>query len=135
METIIRGLKGDRIFFTSDTHFNHSSIIRHCNRPFANIEQMNEALIENWNRVVGKNDKVFHLGDFSFGGTAQWNKILDQLNGKIYLIIGNHDIKNMRNAVIGRFEQVAFQMYLEIEKQEIVLNHHPFLCYGGYYEK
>lgn len=133
METIIRGLKGDRIFFTSDTHFNHSSIIRHCNRPFANIEQMNEALIENWNRVVGKNDKVFHLGDFSFGGTAQWNKILDQLNGKIYLIIGNHDIKNMRNAVIGRFEQVAFQMYLEIEKQEIVLNHNPFLCYGGSY--
>ena len=116
METIIRGLKGDRIFFTSDTHFNHSSIIRHCNRPFANIEQMNEALIENWNRVVGKNDKVFHLGDFSFGGTAQWNKILDQLNGKIYLII-----------------EVAFQMYLEIEKQEIVLNHHPFLCYGGSY--
>lgn len=54
METIIRGLKGDRIFFTSDTHFNHSSIIRHCNRPFADVEQMNKVLIENWNSVIGR---------------------------------------------------------------------------------
>lgn len=45
---------GDKVFFTSDTHFNHANIIKFCERPFGSIEEMNEALIANWNRVVGK---------------------------------------------------------------------------------
>ena len=57
---------GDKVFFTSDTHFYHANIINFCKRPFANVETMNEALIENWNAVVGANDIVFHLGDFCF---------------------------------------------------------------------
>ena len=134
METIIRGLKPDGLFFTSDTHFNHINILDYCQRPFANIEEMNETLIGNWNRVVGKNDIVFHLGDFSFGGAAYWNNILDQLNGKIYLVLGNHDLRNIRPSVLSRFERVAMQMYIEVEEQPIYLNHNPFLCYGGSYD-
>lgn len=83
---------GDKVFFTSDTHFKHANIIKFCERPFGSIEEMNEALIANWNRVVGKDDFVFHLGDFCFGGSEAWNSILDRLNGKIYLVLGNHDI-------------------------------------------
>ena len=45
---------GDKVFFTSDTHFKHANIIKFCERPFGSIEEMNEALIANWNRVVGK---------------------------------------------------------------------------------
>ena len=95
------------IWFTSDTHFYHSNIIGFCKRPFKNVEDMNETLIENWNRVVGQDDIVFHLGDFCLGGSAEWTKILDRLNGKIYLIMGNHDLKNIRQGYINRFEHVA----------------------------
>ena len=77
---------GSRVFFTSDTHFNHTNIIRFCDRPFGSTEEMNEKLIGNWNSVVGPDDIVFHLGDFCLGGSAEWTKVLDRLNGKIYLI-------------------------------------------------
>lgn len=61
---------GAKVFFTSDTHFTHANIIRFCSRPFKNVEEMDETMIANWNRVVGENDIVFHLGDFCMGGSA-----------------------------------------------------------------
>ena len=73
-------------FYTSDTHFNHRAIIDHAKRPFANMEEMNEAMIENWNRVVAPHDDVYHLGDFAFGGAEA---ILTRLKGNIHLIRGN----------------------------------------------
>ena len=125
---------GSRVFFTSDTHFNHTNIIRYCDRPFKNTDEMNEKLISNWNSVVAPDDIVFHLGDFCLGGSAEWTKVLDRLNGKIYLIIGNHDLKNMKQGFIGRFEHVAMEMRIEIGKQKIYLNHYPFLCFEGGYK-
>ena len=124
---------GDRVFFTSDTHFYHSNIINFCGRPFKNVEVMNETLIANWNSVVGPDDIVFHLGDFCLGGSAEWTNILNRLNGKIYLIVGNHDIKNLRQGYYSHFEHIAMQMHIEVGKQKIYLNHCPFLCYGGAY--
>lgn len=124
----------EHTFFTSDTHFNHANIIRFCNRPFHNVEQMNEALISNWNRMVAPTDTVFHLGDFCLGGAAEWTNVLDRLNGKIYLIMGNHDLKNIRQGIMGKFEHVCMQMHIEVGKQKIYLNHNPFLCYGGAYK-
>lgn len=64
-------------------------------------------------------------------GAAEWTKILDRLNGKIYLIVGNHDLKNMRQGYVNRFEHVAMQMHLEVNKRRIYLNHYPFLCFDG----
>lgn len=124
---------GDKVFFTSDTHFYHSNIINFCGRPFKNVEVMNETLIANWNSVVGPDDIVFHLGDFCLGGSAEWTNILNRLNGKIYLIVGNHDIKNLRQGYYSHFEHIAMQMHIEVGKQKIYLNHCPFLCYGGAY--
>ena len=124
---------GSKVYFTSDTHFNHANIIGFCNRPFKSVEEMNEKLIENWNNVVGADDIVFHLGDFCLGGSAEWTKVLDRLNGKIYLIQGNHDMKNLRQGYTNRFELITMQMHIEVGKQKIYLNHCPFLCYGGAY--
>lgn len=123
----------DHTFFTSDTHFGHANIIRFCNRPFRNVEEMNEVLIENWNKVVSKGDTVFHLGDFAFGGSSVWNSIIPRLNGHINLIIGNHDRKNLRQGYMSYFDMVVPQLQIEIEDNSIYLNHYPFLCYGGSY--
>ncbi len=124
----------EHTFFTSDTHFNHANIIRFCNRPFKDVEQMNEVMITNWNNAISKDDTVFHLGDFCLGGAAEWTKILDRLNGKIFLIMGNHDLKNIRQGFISRFEHVAMQMHIKVGKQRIYLCHFPFLCFEGGYK-
>lgn len=78
-------------FFISDTHFGHKNIIKFCDRPFSDVEEMNEALIENWNSVVGEDDEVFHLGDVALGPWVEWDSILTRLNGFKTLVIGNHD--------------------------------------------
>lgn len=121
------------MFFTSDTHFYHTNIIDFCKRPFKEIEEMNETLIANWNKTVGPNDIIFHLGDFCLGDSEKWNRILDRLNGNIYLILGNHDLRNFRKSYEERFKSVTMQMNIEIENQKICLNHYPFLCYDGSY--
>lgn len=85
-----------RIFIISDTHFGHYNIIKYCNRPFETVEQMNETIIENWNKVVGPNDIVIHCGDFYLGRGARQTaprEFRRRLNGKIILILGNHDDK------------------------------------------
>jgi len=76
------------IWVVSDTHFGHENIIRFCNRPFTNAEEMDEVLVENWNKVVKDEDIVYHLGDVYF---AQGHKHLSKLKGRKRLILGNHD--------------------------------------------
>ena len=78
-------------YFISDTHLSHQNILKYepIARPFATIEEMNEKLIDNWNKVVGKYDKVYHLGDFAFGKANI--AIAGRLNGQKRLIMGNHD--------------------------------------------
>ena len=82
-----------KIFVTADTHFNHENIIKYYNRPFKNAHEMNETIIYNWNKVVGKDDIVYHIGDYGFGSKEELQDIFDRLNGKKYLIMGNHDLR------------------------------------------
>jgi len=125
---------GDGIWFTSDTHFGHDNIMRFCERPFSSSDEMNETLIKNWNDRVGKDDTVFHMGDFAFGSQKEWHEILGRLNGHICLLRGNHDEKNLkRNAMYNKLEWVDYQMHIRIENQWMYLNHFPFLCYAGTY--
>ena len=124
--------KKERLFFTADTHWGHRNIIKYCQRPFSCIEEMDDVLIANWNKVVGKDDIIFHLGDFAMGGSAEWSRLLQKLNGKIYLILGNHDMRTI-GAGFSRLEGVAMQMLINVKGQKIYLNHYPFLCYGGAY--
>lgn len=80
------------IFFTSDQHFGHQNIIKHCNRPFQTVYEMDETLIANYNEVVKPGDTVYHLGDFSY--KCNFSKAMAigrRLNGIKILILGNHD--------------------------------------------
>lgn len=124
---------GKNVFFTSDTHFGHDNIIGFCNRPFKNVQEMDEELIRRWNEKVGPDDYVFHLGDFCFKGSQYWDRIIKRLNGHIFLILGNHDMKNLKDGVMYKFAWVGQQAYITIAGRSVYLNHFPFLCYGGSY--
>lgn len=116
------------------THFGHDNILKFCDRPFKDVEEMNYKLIENWNKKVPADGLVFHLGDFAWGGYEFWKNIRSQLNGDIILIKGNHDIKNMSSTAEQElFKFSAQQMLIEIEGRKLYLNHYPFLCYAGTY--
>jgi calcineurin-like phosphoesterase family protein len=129
----------NRVFFTSDSHYFHRNIMKYCNRPFETVEEMNETLIANWNNKVGKDDCVFHLGDFCFGGPERWKKIRERLNGNIVLIIGNHDMSSVRpNTLVSMagdiFYDVVMETSVRVNGQLMVLNHYPLLSYSGMYE-
>lgn len=79
------------IYFTSDLHFYYSSDPKVGRRRFATAEEKNAFLIEQWNATVGAEDEVYLLGDVSDGTGEETGRILGQLNGRKYLIIGNHD--------------------------------------------
>lgn len=80
-----------KIFIISDTHFGHEAIIRYCNRPFTSVEEMDQTMIKRWNETVSNNDIVIHLGDFALCGKDKTREIIQKLNGKKILIMGNHD--------------------------------------------
>lgn len=84
-----------KIFLTSDLHLDHENIIKYCNRPFKNVQEMNYVLIKNWNEIVGKKDTVYYLGDFCFCKNKKDKQkigyFINLLNGKKIFIKGNHD--------------------------------------------
>jgi calcineurin-like phosphoesterase family protein len=84
-----------RTFFIADTHWGHQATLGPrlgLNRPFATIEEHDEALIENWNAAVGPRDTVWHLGDFCVRCTEDRARtIFSQLRGRRFLVRGNHD--------------------------------------------
>ena len=80
-----------RTFFTSDSHFGHDNIIRHCKRPFQDGAQMDRALMNAWDSVVSPGDVVYHLGDFSLRPAETIQGLLKKLHGTKHLIVGNHD--------------------------------------------
>lgn len=111
------------IFFTSDTHFGHKNIIDYCKRPFQTVNEMDEALILNWNSTVGVNDTVYHCGDFGFGSKERLKDIFDRLNGNIVLIQGNHD--NDKHLEFIGFKTVFNMKIINVDKKTLHLCHYP----------
>jgi calcineurin-like phosphoesterase family protein len=85
-----------KTWFTSDSHFGHTNIIRHCDRPFTSVEEQDATLIANWNALVRPNDDIWHLGDFAFRNSKAAASYLARLNGRKHLIWGNHDSDETR---------------------------------------
>lgn len=90
-----------KVFFTADHHFGHRNIIRYCGRPFADVEEMDRAMVERWNAAVRPGDTVFHLGDFALGSAGRIAELLSALNGYKVLILGNHDRSAKRMVELG----------------------------------
>lgn len=95
-------------FFTSDTHFGHENIIKYSNRPFRDVDHMNEEIVRRWNTVVMPDDVVFHLGDVALGPWQKWDSILTRLNGYKILVVGNHDriFRGEREKMQVRFREL-----------------------------
>lgn len=115
------------IWFISDTHFWSENIIKYCNRPFANAEEMNEAIIANWNSVVQPEDTVYHLGDFVMHESENIPPILDRLNGHIILVRGNHDTRRKLSVFEQYPEKVEIKdiAYIQYKKLFFVACHMP----------
>lgn len=134
-----------RTFFISDTHFYHQNIIKYCDRPFVHADEMNEALIKNWNSIVQPEDQLFHLGDFAFCPPDKAANVARRLHGKKHLILGNHDRKKTLDAIEPFFEWVKDTHLLTVQdknnqygNQQIWLSHYAHLCwpemsYGSYH--
>jgi calcineurin-like phosphoesterase family protein len=113
-------------WFTSDTHFGHRNILVYesKHRPFATIEEMNEALVERWNSVVNPDDVVYHLGDFCLNKSSI--AIASRLHGKKILILGNHDTFRAED-YLQYFDRLFGVIFW---KRKIVLSHMPLLPDG-----
>jgi calcineurin-like phosphoesterase family protein len=108
-------------FLTGCTHFGHKGILNYTSRPYASVEEMDQALVDNWNKTVNSGDTVIHLGDFGWEGSAG---VLRRLNGHVILLQGNHDKPGwgkdyMELAALGR---------------KWVLMHYPIEEWNGYFK-
>ena len=131
--------KNQKIFFTSDTHYNHSNICRattnwkdadNLTRDFKSLEMMNSMIVDNINQVVGQDDILIHLGDWSFGGFEKIEEFRNRIVCKnIHLVLGNHDhhILNNKNNIRSFFSTVNEYMFLDLK---VPKNRNEFLRYS-----
>jgi calcineurin-like phosphoesterase family protein len=125
------------VFFWGCTHFDHANIIKLADRPFSSVEEMNETMIENHNKIVGLRDVVYHLGDFGFCKQQRVDEIARRLNGTMIKVKGNHDEhlwsedhildlvwhKDFGQEVLGDFTKA----------RNLVLCHYPIEDWNGRY--
>lgn len=129
-------------FLTSDTHFGHDAVLHFESRPFDSVEQMDHALIDNWNGVVGPDDEVWVLGDYALGDRERGLGYLSILNGTKYLVLGNHDrpsvamgygYKHQRHYFEAGFEAVVDFARISLPPLtkrgpglKVMLSHYPY---------
>lgn len=113
-----------KIYFTADTHFFHTNIIKHCpDRPYPETVaamQHDEWLINLWNSTIEKKDIVYIIGDFAFGNKPLVERLLGKLHGQKHLIIGNHDGSSSKSP--NYFESMS-----QIKDLNFKASVHPFL--------
>jgi len=113
-----------KIWIWSDTHFFHNNIIDFSNRPYENVQQMNEHLVANFNDYVGENDISIWVGDIGFKGDGFINELLDQCNGYKILVVGNHDFDHgkIRNL---KFDEIHLLYTISTPEVDLVFTHYP----------
>ena len=136
--------KCQRLFFTSDTHYNHANICtatttwvgaENLTRKFNTLNHMNDTLVNNINELVGENDVLIHLGDWSFGGFEKISEFRNRIICKnIHLTYGNHDhhIRNNKEDIKDIFSSTHDYLFLDIRRPSIVgkgqMDKYSFVC-------
>lgn len=121
-----------QVWVISDTHFSHLNIVAYSKRPFANIDEMNEAMVRRWAEVVKPEDYVFHLGDWFMGQKHLAPPIMRRLPGRKFLIRGNHDKMFTRNPELES-QLEATHDYLEVSHRGdcAVLSHYAIEAWNS----
>ena len=112
-----------RTFFTADTHFGDHRTINIHKRPYRSAAEMDAALINRWNETIGREDEVWHLGDFA-RRAEDVPGLLNRLNGRKHLLRGNNDPEATLSA--SGWTTVGDYVELDIEGKQLVLCHYPF---------
>lgn len=117
------------IWFSADPHFGHRAMLLYCagRAVFDSVEAMNETLVMRWNQRVAPRDEVYLLGDVSFMPTAKTKELLLRLNGRLHLVAGNHDPKQIRK--LDRWESVSDYLERRIDGQKLIMSHYPMLTW------
>lgn len=115
------------IYFTSDLHAFHKNIIRYDELPFNSLQEYRERIVKTWNETVGPEDEVYLLGDTAVGGTnSHINNFLHRLNGRKYLVKGNHEKEIMKCSYLrDHFEWIKDYFVIDYQKRRFVLMHYP----------
>ena len=120
-----------KIFLTSDLHFGHDREFLWGPRGFKSSEEHDEAIIANWNSVVGPDDDVYVLGDLMLGDNEKAKQYIEQLNGKIHIVRGNHCTDKRWNEVYPTIsnivELVGWSTVIHYRKYHFYLSHFPTL--------
>ena len=111
-------------WFTADEHYDHKNIIKFCDRPFFDVEEMNETLIRNHNEVVQEDDTVIHAGDFALTSKKRAGEIIQQLKGNHIFLQGSHDKWG---------SNLPFLWEKQIEDIYVVVCHYPMLSWPRSY--
>ena len=124
------------IFFTSDTHFGHNKSFITEPRGFTTADEMNEAIIERWNKVVKPNDIVYHLGDVFLNNNEIGVECFKHLNGQIFMIWGNHDSAVKKNLLARECNILGgwYSYLIKYGKLSLYLSHYPSIT-ANYDEK
>lgn len=120
--------------YISDLHFFHDSLNRRMDcRGFESAEALNAYMAERWNQNVSRKDEVYILGDLALAKGEAVNRLLRNLNGKLYLLIGNHDgyFLNDRAFDASRFEWIRPYAEIHDNQRKVILCHYPVFCYNG----
>lgn len=122
-------------FFIADLHLGHANCLAYDNRPFKDIYEQDEFIIQHWNSAVREHDEVWILGDISWYSPNKTSEILSQLNGNKFLCRGNHDERLLKNSKF-REQFVDIFDYKELKLEDgngIVLCHYPLPCYNRHF--
>jgi calcineurin-like phosphoesterase family protein len=121
------------IFVTSDWHFNHNKPFIWETRGFNSIEEMNEKIIENYNKIVKDDDIVYVLGDCMLGELESGLQLISRLKGKKYLAYGNHCTDNRLTAFKeeGVFEDIQMGYRIKFKKTLFIATHYPTIVANG----
>ena len=120
-----------KIFYISDWHYGHENVIRFDDRPFASLRHMNGTLISRWNDTVGPDDMVYVLGDMFWCQQEEAEGVLEALNGKIFLIKGNHD-RIWGGKFRKRLSGVLDYAEISDEGRHVILCHYPILTFKNH---
>ena len=112
-------------YYISDLHIGHANVVKFDNRPFADIMEMNNRIIENWNARVKTDDTVYILGDFIWAKESEWPFYVGPLAGNKVLIRGNHDPKQFSATTKKMFQEITNLKEIKDGGRHVVMCHYP----------